>query len=55
MQEFPHLATGSPAFGSSRANLEQTWDYVALKVNPLGPPERSGSEWKKVLCSASFS
>lgn len=49
MDEYPHLATGSPVFGSSRAEISMTWDTVAEKVNAAGPPDRTGVEWKRVM------
>lgn len=48
MEQFPHLATGTPTFGGSRAAMEHTWETVAEKLNAHGPPERNGGEWKKV-------
>ncbi|XP_037811257.1 uncharacterized protein LOC119603324 [Lucilia sericata] len=48
MEEFPNLAKGSPTFGTSRAAVEETWDKVAHRINAYGPPERNGSEWKKI-------
>lgn len=48
MDEFPELATSTPIFGKSKADIEAKWDVVAQKVNSAGPPMRSGSDWKRV-------
>ncbi|TMW42649.1 hypothetical protein DOY81_012272, partial [Sarcophaga bullata] len=48
MEENPQLATCCPSFVNSKATVEQTWDTIAESLNALGPPTRSGYEWKRV-------
>ncbi|XP_075149598.1 uncharacterized protein LOC142223612 [Haematobia irritans] len=48
MEEHPELATSSPVFGKSKAEIDAKWDKVALKSNAAGPPLRNGPEWKKI-------
>ncbi|XP_058978498.1 uncharacterized protein LOC131802344 [Musca domestica] len=48
IDEFPELATSSPIFGKSKVEIESKWDVVAQKINSVGPPMRSGSDWKRI-------
>ncbi|XP_017476213.1 PREDICTED: uncharacterized protein LOC108366349 [Rhagoletis zephyria] len=48
MERNVQIARGAPVFGGSRAQFEEKWEQISLKLNSAGPPHRSVKEWKKV-------
>lgn len=49
MDKYPEVTKGKPVFGANRIKLEATWSRLVDKLNSIGPPQRTMSEWKKVF------
>ncbi|XP_013106832.1 uncharacterized protein LOC106086633 isoform X2 [Stomoxys calcitrans] len=47
MVDNPIFAMGMPVYGACKSSVEEQWKALTKKLNFLGPPTRTTTEWKK--------
>lgn len=48
IEQNPEIGRGKGHYGSSRQDVKKTWEQIAVELNSLGPPSRTGPEWQRV-------